>query len=143
MRKSIKIVFITAILIAFAGMAIAVYMYMLVHKNLDRVKPDFVVTSTDLIKEFEIDEKSAAEKYTGKILEITGVIKEISEGENNSLNIKLSSGSEFSSVICTFTDKTAVEGFKPGGEITIRGECAGYLLDLLMNNCVVIFPGNR
>ena len=140
MKKSIRFILFAAILIAAAGMATGVYLYTLRHKNLDRVKPDFVVTATDLIKEFENDEKSAAVKYTGKILEITGVIKEISEGENNSSNIKLSSGSEFSSVLCTFPDKTAVESFEPGNEITIRGECAGYLLDLLMNNCVVIFP---
>lgn len=138
MKKNIRFILIAAIFIAAAGILTGIYLYTLRHKNLDRVKPDFVVTATDLIKEFENNEASASLKYTGKVLEITGIIKEISEGENNSSNIKLLSGSEFSSVICTFPDKKAVEGLESGSEITIRGECAGYLLDFLMNNCVLV-----
>lgn len=143
MKKSIRFILIAAILIAVAGMATGIYLYTLGNKNLGRVKPDYVASATDLIKEFENDEKSASVKYTGKIIEITGIIKEIGEGENNSLNIKLLSGSELSSVICTFPEKKAVEGLESGSKITVRGECAGYLFDLLMNNCVVVFPKDR
>lgn len=138
MKKSIRYIFITAILISVAGIATAIYMYTLRNKNLEKVKPDFFITASALAEEFIKDEASASAKYIGKVLEITGIIKELNAGENNTANVELSSDSDFSYVICNFPDNKAVAGFETGKEITVRGECAGFLLDVFMTNCAVV-----
>lgn len=138
MKKGVKYTFIAAILISVAGIAVAVHMYTLSHKNLEKVKPDFTMTAAELTEEFIKNEASASSEYTGKVLEITGTIKEIYSGVNNSSNVVLASGSDFSSVICTFPDIRTVAGLEEGHEIKVRGECAGFLLDILMNNCIIV-----
>ena len=43
-----------------------------------------------------------------------------------------------SSVICTFPKLTDPSKFKTGEEITLRGECSGFLMDVLLNNCSIV-----
>jgi hypothetical protein len=103
-----------------------------------KVKPDFIVSATILQKEFEEDETVASAKFINKIVEVTGIIASVNPTENDGISITLETGSDFSDVICTFAVVNDPDMLNVGKEITIRGECSGFLLDVLLNNCAYI-----
>ena len=101
-------------------------------------KPDFILTSFELQKAFEENETIAIEKYVNKIIEVTGTVLSVTTGEGNVTNISLETDSSLSSVICTLASGSGPAVPVPGKEIRIRGECSGFLMDVLLNNCVII-----
>ena len=138
MKTSIKIALLVVFFLAVAGIGYALYLYTLKPKDLQKVKPDFVITAIDLQKAFETDEKASSAKYINKIIETGGEIVSVKPGEKNVLSISLRTGSDFSNVICTFPAPSDTTLFKKGNQITLRGECSGFLMDVLLNNCVAV-----
>jgi hypothetical protein len=138
MKPYIKISLAVVSFIALSGILAALYLYNLKHTDMSKAKPDFVITASDLQKAFEDNEKAASTRYINKILEVKGIIASSKPAGNNVLNISLVTGSEISSVICTFPAITDPSKFRSGDEIILRGECSGFLMDVLLNNCAVI-----
>lgn len=137
MRKNLKLVLIALAVLAVAGAAAGYYLYNLKPQDLGKAKSDFVITSAELLRAFEEDEVAATAKYTNKIVEVTGNVASVERGDNNTVNISLKTGSDFSSVICTFPSEVNPELIKVGSQISVRGVCSGYLMDVLLNNCVL------
>lgn len=137
MKINLKIVLIALATLVLAGAAAGYYLYNLKPKDLGKVKPDFIVTSTELQSYFEENETAASEKYVNTIVEVSGEVGSIEMGENNTMNISLKTGSDFSSVICTFPSEVKSELIREGSQISVRGQCSGYLMDVLLNNCVL------
>jgi len=138
MKRPYKFLLAAAVLVAIIGIIAALYMYNLTDRDLQKVKPDFVITAGALLKAFSDDEAAASSKYINKIIEVTGTIESVKAGEENSLNVILGTGDPLSTIICTFQSGNDPAGFPVGEEITVRGECAGFLMDVLLNNCSVI-----
>jgi hypothetical protein len=138
MKTSYKIALFVMFFIVLAGVLGALHMYNLKHKDLQKSRPDFVITAADLLKAFENDEISANSKYVKKVLEISGTVESVKPGENLTINISLKTESDFSSVICTFQPASNPPDIKSGENIILRGECSGFLTDVLLNNCVII-----
>ena len=138
MNKIYKIALIAASIIVLAGILFGLYKYNLKPKDLQRVKPDYVITATDLLKAFESDENTASTTYIGKVVEVSGILQSVKTGENNNLSIALKTGSDLSSVICTLPGNSDPSDFSIGEQITVRGECSGFLMDVLLNNCSVV-----
>jgi hypothetical protein len=138
MKFQVKVALFVVLAIAISGILYALYMFNMKHPDTASAKPDFVITSTILQKEFEDNEKEASAKFINKILEVTGIINSITPADSNHLNISLKTGSDLSSVICTFSPRPDASKFYTGEEITLRGECSGFLMDVLLNNCSII-----
>ena len=138
MKTSYKIALAAVSVIVVAGVLFGLYMYNLKPKDLQKVKPDFVITATDLLKAFESDENAATAKFVNNIIEVSGTIQSVKPGENNALTISLNTGSDISSVICTLQGNDGASNFRTGEQLTIRGKCSGFLMDVLLNNCSVI-----
>ena len=138
MKTYIKILLVVVMFIGLAAILAALYMYNLKQTDMAKAKPDFVITATALQKEFEDNEAAASAKYISKIVEITGTVASVKPAENNIVNISLVTGSDLSSVICTFAAISDPSSVKAGDVITIRGECSGFLMDVLLNNCAIL-----
>ena len=138
LKRPYKFILIVILLTGLAGIITGIYFYNLRNKNLLKEKPDFTITAEELQKEFESDENASTSKFVNKIVEVTGVISSIEKGENDALNVALKTGSSLSSVICTFPGNTDISGLLAGQAVTLRGECSGFLMDVLLNNCVLI-----
>jgi hypothetical protein len=138
MKTYIKVALFIVFFIALAGILTALYYYNLKSADLAKVKPDFILTASELQQAFEKDEASASSKYVNKILELTGKIVSVKPAENNVVSIALETGNELSSVIGTFPGISDPSVFRAGEEITFRGECSGYLMDVLLNNCALV-----
>ena len=135
MKPFVKIALFVVLFIAVAGILAALIMYNKKHPDTAKAKPDFVVTAIALQKEFEDNEKTASARYINKILEVNGTIASVTLADSAHLNISLKTGSDMSSVICTFPSNGHQADFVTGNEITLRGECSGFLMDVLLNNC--------
>jgi hypothetical protein len=138
MRTIYKIALFVVFFMALAGILTGIYLFRMEHKDLKKVNPDFTITAADLQNAFEGDETAANAKYVGKILDVGGIIESIKQAEDKSTNVALKTGSDLGSVISTFQSDSDVSGLREGDSILIRGECSGYLTDVLLNNCTVI-----
>jgi tRNA_anti-like len=138
MKPYIKITLFIVLAIALITILTALIGFNKKHADTAKVKPDFVITATTLQKEFEDNETAASARYINKILEVSGTIASEAPSDSTHLNISLKTGSDISSVNCVFPVIGDMSKFKPGEEITLRGECSGFLMDVLLKNCAII-----
>jgi hypothetical protein len=138
MKFYVKVALFVVLVIAVGGIFAGLYYYNLKSADLAKAKPDFILAATDLQKAFDNDEKAASAKYINKIIEVSGRIASIKPAENGALNISLETESAMSSVIGTFPKVSDPSLFKTGEQITFRGQCSGFLMDVLLNNCAPV-----
>jgi hypothetical protein len=146
MKTYVKIAIFVVSFIALSAILAGLYLYNLKHTDMAKARPDFIITSTDLQKEFEVNETTASARYINKVIEVTGTIASVTQAGGNNLNISLKTGNDISSVICTFPTIGDPSKIKTGDNIVLRGECSGFTqlfpgeppLDVLLNNCAVI-----
>jgi len=138
MKPFAKIALAVVLIIAIGGILGALYLYNLKPKDLKTVKPDFVITAVELTAAFNEDGKAATDKYVNKVIEVSGGISSVIPGEKGAVNIQLESGNNVTSVICTMQSAGSNKPFEPGKAITLRGICSGFLMDVLLNNCVAV-----
>ena len=79
MKTPVKIALAVVFIVAVGGILAALYLYNLKPKDLQKVKPDFIITSTALQKAFEEDEKGSSAKYINKIIEVSGEIESVKQ----------------------------------------------------------------
>lgn len=138
MKKIIKAGLIIGAVAVVAGVAGGIYMFGKKHKDLSVTKPDFVIQADALLKEFETNEQEASLKYINKVIEVSGTISSAEKGEGTAWSIALDTGSDFAKILCTFTSIDDTTQLEPGKQVVLRGECSGYLMDVLLNNCQII-----
>lgn len=139
--KTFRISAAVVLLAVLAGAAYGYYMFNLKRSDLSKVKPDFIISSSELYSAFESDEPGATAKFIGKVVEINGNVAQVEFGSADStLSITLREDDQFSGVICTFNGigEMSAMNIIPGQQIKVRGECSGMLMDVLLNNCVIV-----
>jgi len=138
MKKSVKNILFGVFFLAAAGFLAGIYLYMKPQKNLRFVKPDYVITAVDLQKEFEANDSIASAKYINKTLEVTGMILVFKVEEEKVRSIMIRTGNDISTVLCDLREGVDPEEVNTERPITIRGELSGFLMDILLNNCIII-----
>lgn len=143
MKTYVKVALFSVTFIGIAGILAALYLYNLKARDLSKAKPDFTLTASALQKAFEDDEAKASATYINRTVEVNGRIASVKPAENNVVSISLVTDNDLSSVICTFPAVSDPSVFRTGDQITLRGECSGFLLDVLLNNCALIIPDSE
>jgi hypothetical protein len=140
--KIFKIVVIVCILAAIA-ITVALIQYNKPHENIRISNPEMVISSEDLIKEFERDENTATRLYTDKIIEVSGFISDIDTTYGNNI-VTLKEVDLKSGVICHMEpeEKLKISKLQKGQKISIKGKCSGFLMDVIMIRCIVINEKN-
>lgn len=135
--------------LAIAGFVIAIvvalYLFNMPARDVQGAKVDYSVTATKLVNEYLENNQTANAKYLAedgesKILEIKGVVKEITTNFNNETVVVLNGPQGKANVNCTFLPESN-ENIKVGKEISIKGVIqsgASYDDDLEMYTDVVI-----
>ncbi len=126
---------IVILLVCLAGFGI--YKVMKPHHNVENENSEASLPAKVLYSEFQSNEDLAVKKWTGKVIEIKGKISSVSENENY-VSIILGVTAE-GGVNCSVLKKDLHPGdhFRIGEEITIKGKCTGFLMDVNLVDCVV------
>jgi hypothetical protein len=122
-----------------SGVLYFLYLYNKPFKNIEKSKADIELTAQFLIEDYEINESDANAKYLDKLIQIEGEISDISINNGNSV-ITLKHSTSMSSVICNMLPEYNVNTLKlnKGDTVLLKGICTGYLLDIILINCVLV-----
>lgn len=92
------------------------------------------IDASTLVNMYKDNEEKANTAYLNKVILVNGTIKEVTNG-SGSQNILLETSDPLSSISCEmFTSNSTV---KVGDKIFVKGQCTGYLLDVVLTKCVI------
>jgi hypothetical protein len=122
------------LLVLLLGASAAYYMYNKPHRSAANEK-GMSITAVQLCLDYETDEAAADKKYIGQLLEVSGIITELSNTQQDNTVVMLNGGAT-GGVQCTFS--ATENGLVKGTSITIKGFCNGYLMpDVKLDRCVL------
>ena len=106
--------------------------------NVSRIENVNQLSIEELLTEFNGNLEKANATFIEKVIEVEGVIKEVSYLNNRHTIILKSKSFTQSFVICDMSPKgnDRTNEFVVGNTIVLRGVCKGYLLDVIMLNCM-------
>jgi uncharacterized protein (DUF1330 family) len=105
-------------------------------------KADVSVTAMELLQRYNKNSADADSAFVDKIVEVSGKIKEIENTSDSSATIYLGVATLENNISCLLqTAETAkAKNFKQGDFVSLRGVCTGFLMDVELNRCVVVYP---
>jgi len=118
-----------------AGAALAaLYAYKEYHrtnKDLSATTPDYYVRDTALIDAFLSAEEAATKKYTGRLVAVEGVVKEIGKDEKGHFTIVLGERAGHSSIRCAMdsSHEAAIPSPGTGQVMVLKGLLIGFNRD--------------
>jgi hypothetical protein len=130
--------FILAITIVLAALLIGIIIaYRMYTKPSRSIENETVIpaTATAIAAEFENSEQLANRKYLDKAVEVSGIISEISQNQQNKTVVTLS-GTILSGVQCSLLENNP--SLRKGQQAVIRGFCTGYLTDVVINQARIV-----
>lgn len=135
-KKYIVLVLLLLIVVSVIG---TYKMYNKPHINVAKAETDLTLEYKALLNDFETNESEANIKYLDQIIEVTGPIAKIKTVKNSTI-ISLGEGSMFGNVTCHLTPEESVKNLNlnKGQEITVKGICTGYLMDVILVKSVLI-----
>jgi len=137
MRKLLYLLVVVSVV----SLATGYYLYQMPPKNLSRVKTEVTVSADELMSSFEDNEDAANKVYLGKVVEVTGKITDVEIKDDGSAQLILASQSMMGGISCNFSAEDISEFagvVRKGQNATIKGKCSGYLMDVILERCVVI-----
>ncbi|GET24398.1 hypothetical protein [Prolixibacter sp. NT017] len=147
-RKIIKLGIITVVAGVVIAGAVGLYMFNMPHRDVQSVKADFSLNSSEIVAEYLADANAANDKYLAangesKVLEITGTVNKISEDFDGQKVVLLKADSDKAGVSATFTPETNAnaEKLQVGQNVTIKGVIragAAYDSDLELYENVIL-----
>jgi len=131
-----------AIVALMAGGFVYWYGFLRKEKPMEKMKPDFELTADSLFSVFNSDEKTATEKFGGKILLLHSSMISMEKDERG--NVTLTLVDPMMGVTCTIDSLEAVkqqpviDALSEGQQITVKGRCDGMLSDVKLSKCMIV-----
>ncbi len=98
-----------------------------------------VVSAKELIAAYDANEVKADTQYKGKLLEVTGIVNDISVVMGTT-TVTVGTGAAFEwGISCSFQDseKEKIAELNKGDSITVSGKCDGKSLSVSMRKCIL------
>jgi hypothetical protein len=133
-----KIIFFLLLSGVTAGL-VGLFLYNKKMPSMATEQSELSVGAYQMFDEYSTDEAAATAKYSGKVVAVTGQVRQSSTLEDGTPKVILETGKEFG-VLCEFDPNTkhTRTTFQPGEIVTIKGECAGLNFDVQLSRCVVV-----
>ena len=114
-------------LLILAGAGIIWYLFTLTFDDTKELKPAYTVEADALISEFMKNDSIANQKYSEKIITVNGIVSDIEQPADTSVNIKMTDTVSGSYIIFAFQakDMAAARKLKAGDKASIKGSCSG------------------
>jgi hypothetical protein len=140
-RKNILKFIVLPLLLILAAVAFYIYKeYNRTHKDTAKLKPDYTLEATQLMKEFEEDEKASGTKYWDRIVKVNGFVKEVLKDDRGFYTVVLGDTASMSSVRCSIDSVHSSEAteVQQGSIIAIKGICSGFNADDMLGSDVIL-----
>ena len=134
MKKLILILAVFAII----GGAIGMYMYNKPHKAMVNMESTANVTSLEIIRAYQENETSANKQFLGKVVTLNGVVQAIEKSEG--LTLILEGTDLMTTIRCQLdhlTDHPSLDLLNPGDQVAVKGICTGFLMDVVLERCII------
>jgi hypothetical protein len=137
-KKGSKFLIPAVLVLLITGIA-GYLLYNKPHRNIENTKAEHILSVGEIMNEFQTDTEKASDKYIGKVIKIKGTAQSVNI-DAATANILLADDGDFFGVNCSFSGDYVLiaKTVKQGDIVTIKGECKGFLDDVIMNNCIVI-----
>lgn len=130
----IKKIIVLVLILILAAVGTAIYFFNKKVPSLENVKADFIVSADELFDQFEKDETAALKIYEGKVIEVYGEVIDVTVDSSTTVVLK-AENAMLGGVNCSF--KNTVNGVEKGEKLRVKGKCQGFLMDVIINNCVL------
>lgn len=139
MKKKILIVFL---IVAVAGGIFVWQNFMKTGPSMQRLEAAYRLNAIELYAEYDENEEVATVKYGNQIVELIGELEsiEMNEGSNAVINLKTEG---FGLIKCTLESDISndeLSRLELNSTLLIKGECIGYLLDVLIERAIIMDP---
>lgn len=128
--------------VVLAAIAAGIYWYIATEKFADTKDTEaaFTVSAIDFIREFEKSDSAANQKYTDKIITVSGTVSEI-EPADTTVNIKFIDTTSGSYAIFAFQEQHIAEAktLKVGDAVSIKGSCSGGVFSEILGTEFITF----
>lgn len=127
-----------ALALLVGGVSFGYYMWNKPHMDMSAAEATEVISAEALIKAFQADENAANAKYVGKIVAVSGKVSEFTKSDSTSFVI-LETGDMMAAIRCNMdplSDEGKNAAFTVGQSVQLKGECSGYLSDVVLERCV-------
>ena len=122
--RSIKNIFFVFASLAIMAFATGYFLWNKPHKNI--MKTEAIETNAvTLYRTFITDSIKAKGAYVNNVLNVSGIIKNISVNQQNQQVVLLKTSDPDASVNCTM--EANAEHIKAGDQVTLKGLCIGYI----------------
>ncbi len=101
-------------------------------------KEALMVSAEEMAQQFELNEASANKQYLGKIILVKGIVSDMSNLQDSTLNLVIGNGLHNISCQMDKRHQQLVHQIQNGDQVAVRGICVGYLMDVQLNRCVLI-----
>lgn len=128
------------LLIAILVIALIAYKtYHKPHVNVANTKADISLTAAAILAHFSSDETQSNKKYLEKIIAVKGLVSKVEVADGKGI-ISLQTNDNFGSVLCylTASESKNIHQLKVGQEVTLKGICTGFLMDVVLIKCSII-----
>jgi len=133
-KRTLRVITVLCLLCMVAVAVIGYRMYNKPHRSA-ATETATVISAAALAAAYEKDEQASNKQYLGQLLQVSGAVSDVSVNQQHKTVI-IFTGSDMSGVQCSLLDETP--GIKKGDALTIKGFCAGYLTDVILDRCVVV-----
>lgn len=140
MRKTFKIIGILAAVGIIAGFLVYRFVYNKAHPEYEKEEAVYTLPAKKLYKEFKNQTDSANEKYSGKIIAVTGELDKVVNTDSLTIGVFVLSTGMFGDegIRCTMLPKYTEKARKLNTpvNIKIKGMCSGFNdPDIIMEYC--------
>lgn len=125
----IKKIIIALVIIGAIGGGVGFYMFNKPLESTMSMKADYSIEPGVLLAAFEEDEAAANSKYLDKVIEVKGQVQKIEKADDK-IAVYLETDNLMSSIIFQM-EETGVQ-FEKGEDVTLKGICTGYLMDVVL-----------
>lgn len=105
-----------------------------------KLSPDFSLSATDLVREFETNEELSNKRYWDKVLSVQGTVKELTKDDKGFFTVVLGDTNIMSSVRCSIDSVHSGEAATvvKGQQVAVKGICSGFNRDELLGSDVIL-----
>ena len=97
-------------------------------------------TVADIVDLYENDEAKANKLFLDKTIQVKGAVTEIVNQQDTLINVFVGDTNSLHKVSCLLDKRhfNSIKKYTEGQQITIKGICTGFLMDVELNRCVIV-----